>query len=41
MLCNFLHNQAWTEVLKILLVDELGRVVTATSDRLPEGQVAS
>jgi len=38
VLCNFLHNQAWTEVLKILLVDEHGRVVTATSDRLPEGQ---
>ena len=27
-------------MLKILLVDEQGRVVTATSDRLPEGQVA-
>ena len=39
MLCSFLHNQAWTEVLKILLVDERGRVVTATSDRVPEGQV--
>jgi len=38
VLCNFLHNQAWTEVLKFLLVDEQGRVVTATSDRLPEGQ---
>ena len=39
MLCSFLHNQAWTGVLKILLVDERGRVVTATSDRVPEGQV--
>merc|ERR1719490_731708 len=38
VLCSFIHNQAWTEVLKILLVDEHGRVVTATSDRLPEGQ---